>query len=191
MKKILLLALVVMIGASFTQIDKKEKVTDQAATINWMTLEQAVAAQKKKPKKIMMDAYTDWCSPCKMLDANTFKNADVVKYVNANFYAVKFDAEGNESINFKGKTYTNPNYDPAKDKQRNSAHQLATYFKVSAYPTILFLDEEANTLSPVKGYMTPQQLEVYLTLFATNDYKEVKTTEEWTEYQKNFKYTFK
>jgi thioredoxin-related protein len=68
---------------------------------------------------------------------------------------------------------------------------LATYFKVSAYPTILFLDEEANTLSPVKGYMTPQQLEVYLTLFATNDYKEVKTTEEWTEYQKNFKYTFK
>ncbi len=39
--------------------------------------------------------------------------------------------------------------------------------------------------------MTPQQLEVYLTLFATNDYKNVKTAADWTEYQKNFKNTFK
>lgn len=191
MKKTFLLVLVIAVGYSFTQFNKIEKVSEEGTTINWMTFEQAVAAQKKNPKKIMIDAYTDWCGPCKMLDAQTFKNADVVKYVNANYYAVKFDAEGNESISFKGKTYSNPNYDPAKDKSRNSGHQLAGFFQVQAYPTIIFLDEQANVLSPVKGFMNAQQLELYLKLFASNEYKNVKTAEQWTEYQKNFKTTFK
>ena len=65
-----------------------------AQEINWVTLEKAIELQKKTPKKIMMDVYTSWCGPCKMLDKNTFQNADVVKYVNANYYAVKFNAEG-------------------------------------------------------------------------------------------------
>jgi thiol-disulfide isomerase/thioredoxin len=57
-----------------------------------MSIEEAVEAQKKEPKKIMMDVYTKWCGPCKMMMANTFTNADVIEYLNAN-YAVKFDAE--------------------------------------------------------------------------------------------------
>lgn len=198
MKKYLWLLPILVFSVAFTQVHKwndenktTKVVEDEGATINWMSFEQAIEAQKKNPKKIIMDAYTDWCGPCKMLDANTFHNADVVKYVNDNFYAVKFDAEGNESIKFKGKTYTNPGYDPAKDKSRNSAHQLSYYFKVRAYPTIIFLDEQANTLAPVTGYKTPQQLELYLKLFATNDYKNVKTDEDWKKYQENFKYTFK
>ena len=44
----------------------------QAASINWMSLEEAVAAQQKEPRKIMMDVYTQWCGPCKMMMANTF-----------------------------------------------------------------------------------------------------------------------
>lgn len=163
----------------------------KAQEINWMTFEEAVAAQKVKPKKIMMDAHTNWCGPCKMLDKNTFHNADVVKYVNKNYYAVKFNAEGNETIHFNGKTYSNPRYNPAKANSRNSQHQLAVYYRVQAYPTILFLDEEAKYLAPVKGYKTPQQLELYLKLFASNDYKDLKTNEEWTEYQNSFKASFK
>ena len=62
-----------------------------------MSLEEAVAAQAVHPKKIMMDVYTSWCGPCKMLDKNTFQNPDVVEYVNENYYAVKFNAEGNKA----------------------------------------------------------------------------------------------
>ncbi len=198
MKKILIIAVLIGVAYGFTRInsttDKIEtikKVNDDGPTIKWMTLEQAIAAQAKKPKKIFMDAYTDWCGPCKMLDAKTFNNPDLVKYMNENYYAVKFDAEGNESIKYKGKTYSNPNYDPAKDKARNSGHQLASYFQVRAYPTMLILDEQANVLTPITGYLTPQQLEIYLKLFATNDYKNIKTKESWETYQKNFKGTFK
>ena len=37
----------------------------------------------------MMDVYTKWCGPCKMMMANTFTNANVIEYINANYYAVK------------------------------------------------------------------------------------------------------
>lgn len=54
----------------------------QAQEIKWMTMNEALAAQKKKPKKILMDAYTTWCGPCKLMDQKTFTNKDVVNYVN-------------------------------------------------------------------------------------------------------------
>ena len=38
-----------------------------AQDINWVRLEEAVKLQKKNPKKIMIDMYTKWCGPCKMI----------------------------------------------------------------------------------------------------------------------------
>ena len=159
--------------------------------INWLTFEEAITAQKKKPKKIMMDAYTNWCGPCKLLDEKTFQKADVAEYVNEHYYAVKFNAEGNETINFRDRTYTNPGYDATKPNRRNASHQLSRYFRIQAYPTILFLDEKADVLTPLRGYYTPAQLEIYLKLFATNDFLNVKTAEEWQAYQDKFVSTFK
>lgn len=192
MKKILFIAIIALTAFAFTTTNKtQDNVPAEANEINWMSFEDAVAAQKKNPKKIMIDAYTVWCGPCKMLDKNTFNNADLVNYVNENYYAVKFNAQGNEIINFKGKKYSNPRYDPKKASKRNSSHELANFFRISAYPTILFLDEEATFLTPVKGYKTPQQLELYLKLFATDAYKNLKTEAQWSAYQQSFKTTFK
>jgi len=159
--------------------------------INWLTLEEAVELQKKEPKKIMMDAYTSWCGPCKLLDARTFSNKDVIAYVNKNFYAVKFNAEGDETIEFKGKTYTNPNYDPAKATRRNSTHQLSRGLGVRAYPTLLFFDEDAQLIAPITGYKTPQQLEMYLKMFESNKHLEMKTQTDFDKYYKEFKAEFK
>ena len=160
------------------------------AQIKWMSLEEAVAAQKKNPKKIMIDVFTDWCGPCKMLDKNTFQNADVAQYVNANFYAVKLDAETGDEINFKDKKYTNPGFIPGKTG-RKSVHQLTQAFGISGYPSMLFLDENADLIMPLVGYYQPSQIEIYLKLFVTNDYKTVETKEKWEAYQANFKGTFK
>ena len=86
-----------------------------AQQINWVTFEEALKLQKKKPKKIMMDVYTNWCGPCKMLDKNTFSNPDVIAYVNKHYYAVKFNAEGNSTETYDGKTFTNHNFKPSND----------------------------------------------------------------------------
>lgn len=164
-------------------------VSIQAQEIKWMTLEKAVEAQQTNPKKIFIDAYTIWCGPCKMLDKNTFGNKDVAKYINENYYPVKFNAEGNEVIKFKGKFYKNPNFIP-NTSGRNSAHELSSYFGVRAYPTMLFLDEQANLLTPITGYQKPRQLEIFLKLFATDAYKNIKSQEEFSKYTTNFNYEF-
>ena len=157
-----------------------------AQEINWVTLEEAVTLQKKNPKKIMMDVYTAWCGPCKMLDKNTFHNKDVVDYVNEHYYAVKFNAEGDDVITFKGNTYSNPGYKPELAKRRNSAHELTRFLKVRAYPTLIFMDEEANTIAPITGYKQPQQLELYLKMFKNDDHKGLTTQQMFNDYYKEF-----
>lgn len=158
--------------------------------INWLSMNEALELQKKNPKKIMIDVYTNWCGPCKMLDKNTFQHKDVAEYVNSHFYAVKFNAEGDSEITYKDRTFTNPNYDPAKANRRNASHEFSRYMQISAFPTIVFLDEEANYITPVRGYQAPQQLELYLKLFKTDAYKTMKSQEEFQAYYENFKPSF-
>ncbi|MBT8272102.1 MAG: thioredoxin fold domain-containing protein [Flavobacteriaceae bacterium] len=158
-----------------------------AQKVNWVSLEEAVELQEKSPKKIFMDVYTNWCGPCKLLDKKTFQNAEVADYINKHYYAVKFNAEGNETITFKNKTYSNPNYDPAKANKRNSVHELTRFFGVRAYPTMVFLDENLEFLAPIRGYKTPQQLELYLKLFKNDHHKDLTTQEAFDEYYTAFK----
>lgn len=161
------------------------------AQIEWMTMNEALEAQKKDPKKIFADIYTDWCGPCKMMDKNTFTNPDLVKYVNTHFYPVKFNAEGTEKVNYQNFEYTNPNYKPELKGKRNAQHFFANALKISAYPTVVFFDTESNVIAPVVGYRTAEQLEIYLKMIATDAYKNLTTKESWQEYQANFEGTFR
>lgn len=130
----------------------------QAQSINWMSLEDALAKQKKAPKPIFLDVYTDWCSPCKMMDNNTYKDVDVVEFITKNYYPVKFNAEGNTSVTFMGDSYANPSFDPNR-KGRNSAHQLTKFLKVPGYPAVYILDKKGNPGDPIAvGFVTPEQL---------------------------------
>ncbi len=165
-------------------------VHSQTTSVNWMTVEEMTKAQKKEPRKVLIDVYTTWCGPCKMMDANTFTNKDVVKYINENFYAVKFNAESADPVTYKGQTFTNPNYDP-NARGRNGVHEFSRALRVSAYPTIVYMDEELNMIAPIKGYQTPPQIELYLRFFSTDAYKEVQTQEEWEAYQNDFQASFK
>jgi thioredoxin-related protein len=178
--------LIIVLLASFRPIPK-----EATNKINWVTIEEAIELQKTAPKKIFMDVYTNWCGPCKMLDKNTFQNEDVANYVNEHFYAVKFNAEGNTDVTYKDKTFGNPDYDATKVNRRNSAHEFSRFLKVRAYPTMVFFDEEANYITPISGYLKPQQLEVYLKMFQSDKHKEMTTQEQFNEYYKAFKPSFK
>ena len=87
MRKLALLAFVSMIPFFLQAQSENTK-------IKWYTFEQAIKLCEKAPKKLMVDVYTDWCGWCKKMDAETFSNAEIAKYVNEHFYAVKFNAEG-------------------------------------------------------------------------------------------------
>lgn len=158
--------------------------------IEWMTMNEALEAQKKEPKKIFADVYTDWCGPCKMMDKNTFTNSDLIEYVNTHFYPVKFNAEGTEKVNYQDFEYTNPNYKPERKGKRNAQHFFANALKVSGYPSIVFFDEDSNVIAPVTGYRTAEQLEIYLKMIASDDYKTLTSEAAWREYQTDFEGTF-
>ena len=133
-----------------------------------------------------MDVYTNWCGPCKLLDKKTFKNKDVSAYINKHYYAVKFNAEGDSKVNYDGKVFTNPNFQPEKTQRRNGTHELTRYLNVSAYPTIIFMDNSSKLINYVRGYKTPQQIELWLKLFKDEGYKSIKTQDEFNKYYESF-----
>ena len=178
MKKLLLLFILLTIGSI------------NAQEINWITMNEALAEQENAPKKIIMDVYTTWCGPCKLMDRNTFSNKDVINYINENYYAVKFNAEGTEEVTFEDFTYTNPNYQKGR-KGRNSTHFFTDALKLRGYPSLVFFGSDGALIQAIPGYKTPAQLELYLKMIGTDDYLEVITAEEWDNYQQNFKSTFK
>jgi len=160
-----------------------------AQKVEWLSMNEALKAQKDNPKPIFVDVYTDWCGPCKLMDKNTLQNKDVAKFISKNYYAVKFDAEGTEEVFYNDFTYTNPNY-KAERKGRNSQHLFAHALKINGYPSIIFFDKEGEVIAPVVGYQSPTQLEVYLKMISNDDYKRLTTAEAWKDYQAKFKHEF-
>ena len=159
--------------------------------INWLTLEEALNAQKDNPKKILMDVYTVWCGPCKLMDKKTFSNTDLVNYVNDHYYAVKFNGEGDETINFYGNIFSNPNYDIARKNTRNSTHQFAQFLGIKGYPTTIFLSESGDLITPVVGYLNVHQMELYLKMIKKGDYQVFSKPEDFENYKKYFQAKFR
>lgn len=157
--------------------------------VNWMTMNQALEAQKQNPKKILIKFYADWCGMCKKMDKETFNNIEIAKYINENYYAVKFNAEGNEEVLFLGNIFTNPQFDPHKKPVYGGGarHQFTQFMNITAYPTTVFLDDNHTMITGLVGYFEPKDLEPYLHLVATEAYKKVKTQEDWEKYRNKFK----
>lgn len=133
-------------------------VPTEQGKINWISFEELQKKQKQSPRKVMVDVYTEWCGPCKMLDRYTFADKKVADFVNENYYAVKFNAQHENKISYKGKQFANPNYDPKKgQKRRNATHELARQFGIRSYPTVMFLDEDLKIIQKVPGFRKADQ----------------------------------
>jgi len=145
--------------------------------VKWYSFEEAVELSKTNPKKIFIDVYTDWCGWCKKMDKETFTHPVIARYLNENYYAVKFDAESTKPIKFAGNTFVN-------EGGNRNPHQLAIALlqgKIS-YPSIAYMNEDRQLLTSVPGYQTPNDLEPILSYFAKDSYKSLG----WTDFQKGF-----
>lgn len=174
MKKILLV-FSLSFGAAVMAFS--QNTTAPAAGINWMTWNDAIKLSQTKPKKIMIDVYTNWCGWCKRMDKGTFTDPEVVKYVSENFYAVKLNAEQKDDIQFGRDTFKFiPN-----DNGRGGVHQLA-YALLDGhmgYPTLVYLNEKYERIMISPGYKESADLMKELKFAAEEMY--TKTT--WDKYK--------
>jgi thioredoxin-related protein len=177
MKIWVLLGLVFIISNVFSQELKQENA------VQWLTIEQALEKNKSNPKKILIDVYTNWCGWCKVMDKNTFNNPNIAAFINQNFYAVKLNAEANDTITYKGKDYVN------KGTGSRPPHEFAIEILKGqmSYPTIVYMDEKSDLITAVPGYMTADQIEPLLLFFAEDIYKQIP----YDSFKKHFEKTFK
>jgi len=156
-----------------------EENTYANSLVNWVTFEEAYNKCKKNPRPIMVDVYTTWCGPCKMMTAQTFNHPQIAKYINDNFYAVKFDAESKDTVKFDKYVFVSSDVTNAKAPHQFAASILDNQL---AYPSIVFLNNQIQRLDIIKGFLPPQNFEPVLTYYGSGDYQTI----EWPEYQKKF-----
>lgn len=161
--------LLLLLGYLSAQTAKTTTAPYSDTVIKWMTVEQAEAAQKIKPKKLLVSVYTSWCRWCKVEDSLTFKNAEIAHYINQNYYPVRFDAESRKTVTYKGVKYNFIN-----DENR-WVHEFTNYILNGrlSYPALAFLDEQGNLVNARNGYMDAYMLEPVLNYYATNSYKQI------------------
>ncbi len=150
----------------------------EEVTVNWVTIEEAEALNRENPRKIFIDFYTDWCGWCKRMDATTFSNPIIAKYLNENFYAVKFNAEQTEPLTFRGTEFVNEN-----SGQRRSAHNFAIAVLQGrmGYPSMAFFDENLDLITAMSGYRPPEGLEPILVFFNDDVYKQTSDLDGFTK----------
>ena len=171
MNKLLPLLFCVLLGLSSAA---------QKDSIEWLSFEEAVKRNEKEPKKFIVNVYTDWCGWCKKMDANTFTNPVIIKYINENYWAVKLNAERKDTVVLGQQTFINENL-----TQRRGPHQLAVALLNGkmTYPSIVYLDENVELMHPsIAGYQDPKSLEEIIKYFGEGSYQSTP----WDQYVKEF-----
>jgi thioredoxin 1 len=98
-------------------------------------LEAAKKEAAKTGKLIFIDAYTDWCGPCKIMAKTSFKDPKVAELFNANFINLKIEME--------------------KDPD---GREVAMKYSVKAYPTLLIIDSDGNLVKQTLGLQSAERL---------------------------------
>jgi len=104
--------------------------------------EARILAQKEK-KLIFIDFYATWCGSCKKLQAKTLSTETVGNYLNKNY------------INL------------AVDVDTDDGGALAQFYKITALPTLMVLDENGKIVRQSVGYQNTHSLLEFANLNTT------------------------
>ena len=153
MKKLLILAIFLGKLALFSQSEKDELMV--------FTFEEVESLHQQEPKPILVFLNTDWCKICFGMKQNTFKNEEVIRVLNDDFYFIKLNGEEKKDISFLGKKFV---FKPSGSK--TGTHELAKELgfidnKIS-YPTTTILNSKMEIGLQLNNYINSKNM--YLVL---------------------------
>lgn len=136
--------------------------TPEKNTINWLTIQQAVEATQKNPKKIMVFLETSWCGWCKKMKNTTFTDSLVVDYLNQNFYMVRFDAESKDPVKIGENEFTF-----VDGGNGRGAHQMAIALLENkmSFPSSVVLNSDLSKTAIIPGYVPAETFQKILVFF--------------------------
>jgi thioredoxin-related protein len=140
-------------------------------------MQYALKNAEKNDRIILIDFYTDWCGWCKVMDKKTYTDSHIIQYLNQKFYAVKFDAEGKDTVEYKGKEYS---YVPSLQCNQFAYKLLNGNM---GYPTTVFMNATGEVLSPVPGYLDAPTLESLLRYYGERNHEKGVN---YDDFRKNF-----
>lgn len=103
------------------------KADGEGVNFQNISLEQALKKAEKEGKLVFLDAYAAWCGPCKWMEANTFRDAQVGTKFNKSFISVKIDME------------------------KGDGPSIAQKYRVRAYPTMFVLNPKGEVKKRILG----------------------------------------
>ncbi|WP_051435805.1 thioredoxin family protein [Tenacibaculum sp. 47A_GOM-205m] len=134
MKDLLLAGLLFFSTYSWSQ----EDINTPNLTI-WTTSYKEALKEAKTNRKPLLIYFkgSDWCSPCKKLDKKLFTTEKFKNLSKENFVLYEADIPFNEDLVTKEKLAINK--------------KLAKKFKISSYPTLLFINYKQKIIDYKKG----------------------------------------
>ena len=98
------------------------------------TWAEVLTKAKQENKLIFLDIYATWCGPCKKLKKYTFASKKTGLYFNTHFINISLDGE------------------------EGAGAALATFYEITNYPSLLFINGEGKVVSRTDGYMGDKEL---------------------------------
>lgn len=111
------------------QANAQQKASGPEIKFSSEGYKQVLAAARTSHKRVFVDAFATWCSPCKELRKSTFRDAKAAAYFNKHFINYSVDVEKGEGID------------------------LARKWQIEGLPTLLIIDEEGSVLANHTGFV--------------------------------------
>jgi thioredoxin-related protein len=149
MKKLLILTIFFGSLAIFSQSENSE--------LRVFSFSEVEKLHQQNPKPILVFIYTDWCTFCHGMEKKTFKNEEVIQFLNENFYFIKLNGEDKKDILFLGKKFV---YKPSGTNTglHELANELGSKKGRITYPTTTILNSKFEINAQLIGYLKSKKL---------------------------------
>ncbi len=122
-----------------------------AQEVEWHNWKDGYKKAKEENKIILLDAYTEWCGWCKVMDQKTYTVKEVQDKIHQDFVAIKLNPELSGTYEFENKSYSGKDF----------IKRLA-YNKFRGYPTTFFIFPETGKSYMEIGYIKAEPFSAIL-----------------------------